>query len=176
MIRRPPRSTRTDTLFPYTTLFRSWIRIRSAVEEEDRNDENTGASPQRASLRRFPPDTGGVKFGLQLFYLLLASCSRTPNDSERSAQSMANQAAESSPSDDKIVTSRTFTCDDESVMIIQLLRNGEIRLHRPPYSDPIHLRASGQGNGFEGESVRLTLQGRFASFRDANSTLRCRLE
>src|SRR3546814_8994791 len=24
MIRRPPRSTRTDTLFPYTTLFRPW--------------------------------------------------------------------------------------------------------------------------------------------------------
>src|SRR3546814_14077943 len=30
MIRRPPRSTRTDTLFPYTTLFRS--RSRSAGE------------------------------------------------------------------------------------------------------------------------------------------------
>src|SRR3546814_3646022 len=27
MIRRPPRSTRTDTLFPYTTLFRSHCRI-----------------------------------------------------------------------------------------------------------------------------------------------------
>src|SRR3546814_1442120 len=26
MIRRPPRSTRTDTLFPYTTLFRSFSR------------------------------------------------------------------------------------------------------------------------------------------------------
>src|SRR3546814_9364232 len=26
MIRRPPRSTRTDTLFPYTTLFRSWTK------------------------------------------------------------------------------------------------------------------------------------------------------
>src|SRR3546814_4753775 len=26
MIRRPPRSTRTDTLFPYTTLFRSYLR------------------------------------------------------------------------------------------------------------------------------------------------------
>src|SRR3546814_19526869 len=25
MRRRPPRSTRTDTLFPYTTLFRSWL-------------------------------------------------------------------------------------------------------------------------------------------------------
>src|SRR3546814_6437505 len=29
MIRRPPRSTRTDTLFPYTTLFRSRRRRRS---------------------------------------------------------------------------------------------------------------------------------------------------
>src|SRR3546814_2314389 len=29
MIRRPPRSTRTDTLFPYTTLFRS---------DQDKND------------------------------------------------------------------------------------------------------------------------------------------
>src|SRR3546814_13610997 len=28
MIRRPPRSTRTDTLFPYTTLFRSLPNIR----------------------------------------------------------------------------------------------------------------------------------------------------
>src|SRR3546814_4401379 len=27
MIRRPPRSTRTDTLFPYTTLFRSQPRV-----------------------------------------------------------------------------------------------------------------------------------------------------
>src|SRR3546814_15132104 len=29
MIRRPPRSTRTDTLFPYTTLFRSFQRPRA---------------------------------------------------------------------------------------------------------------------------------------------------
>src|SRR3546814_943132 len=32
MIRRPPRSTRTDTLFPYTTLFRSpQVRILSGA-------------------------------------------------------------------------------------------------------------------------------------------------
>src|SRR3546814_5228673 len=30
MIRRPPRSTRTDTLFPYTTLFRSDFRPESS--------------------------------------------------------------------------------------------------------------------------------------------------
>src|SRR3546814_2235401 len=39
MIRRPPRSTRTDTLFPYTTLFRS--RDRFIVEAE--RGERTGA-------------------------------------------------------------------------------------------------------------------------------------
>src|SRR3546814_11330937 len=31
MIRRPPRSTRTDTLFPYTTLFRSRVPDASSM-------------------------------------------------------------------------------------------------------------------------------------------------
>src|SRR3546814_5226154 len=35
MIRRPPRSTRTDTLFPYTTLFRSRPTCRLAVPREE---------------------------------------------------------------------------------------------------------------------------------------------
>src|SRR3546814_5224224 len=33
MIRRPPRSTRTDTLFPYTTLFRSDVHAHQLVTE-----------------------------------------------------------------------------------------------------------------------------------------------
>src|SRR3546814_12427640 len=33
MIRRPPRSTRTDTLFPYTTLFRSDAVARAHAAE-----------------------------------------------------------------------------------------------------------------------------------------------
>src|SRR3546814_10823708 len=33
MRRRPPRSTRTDTLFPYTTLFRSRLEVLGAVLE-----------------------------------------------------------------------------------------------------------------------------------------------
>src|SRR3546814_3781498 len=32
MIRRPPRSTRTDTLFPYTTLFRSRANLRGETK------------------------------------------------------------------------------------------------------------------------------------------------
>src|SRR3546814_5730700 len=36
MIRRPPRATRTDTLFPYTTLFRSrGAGIQAAVDDGD---------------------------------------------------------------------------------------------------------------------------------------------
>src|SRR3546814_2007770 len=37
MIRRPPRSTRTDTLFPYTTLFRSRPTAASAFRRRGRH-------------------------------------------------------------------------------------------------------------------------------------------
>src|SRR3546814_17043837 len=52
MIRRPPRSTRTDTLFPYTTLFRSTGRTPrgasvdalEALENGDRGLSQPGAA------------------------------------------------------------------------------------------------------------------------------------
>src|SRR3546814_6725407 len=47
MIRRPPRSTRTDTLFPYTTLFRSRQR-RIAFQPDDRVGGLRGAESRRA--------------------------------------------------------------------------------------------------------------------------------
>src|SRR3546814_20501664 len=40
MIRRPPRSTRTDTLFPYTTLFRSVARHEN-IGRDRHADDNT---------------------------------------------------------------------------------------------------------------------------------------
>src|SRR3546814_11191860 len=55
MIRRPPRSTRTDTLFPYTTLFRSVIddqyaqprHVQWLVGGRRRGDLRTGRRGQR---------------------------------------------------------------------------------------------------------------------------------
>src|SRR3546814_8790891 len=47
MIRRPPRSTRTDTLFPYTTLFRS---RRPAAGRQKTSELHRGAL--RKSLRK----------------------------------------------------------------------------------------------------------------------------
>src|SRR3546814_15047572 len=42
MIRRPPRSTRTDTLFPYTTLFRSKYTAEQTRLSADRADDADG--------------------------------------------------------------------------------------------------------------------------------------
>src|SRR3546814_11796560 len=54
MIRRPPRSTRTDTLFPYTTLFRS-----AAVGADDEVAVIEGADADRVALVD-PDDHGAV--------------------------------------------------------------------------------------------------------------------
>src|SRR3546814_17774013 len=56
MIRRPPRSTRTDTLFPYTTLFRSvelWPSQREAAQRStDVTDDLVVALPTSAGRTR----------------------------------------------------------------------------------------------------------------------------
>src|SRR3546814_10345189 len=51
MIRRPPRSTRTDTLFPYTTLFRSPFR-RSYMRS---SGHRAGGTELRDLVRRETP-------------------------------------------------------------------------------------------------------------------------
>src|SRR3546814_8407051 len=53
MIRRPPRSTRTDTLFPYTTLFRSVEVGQQRVDRADAvagEDEDPGLAGERLQL------------------------------------------------------------------------------------------------------------------------------
>src|SRR3546814_8023522 len=52
MIRRPPRSTRTDTLFPYTTLFRS-LRARSPPDPAFPLDRAQGHRVRRRPRHRW---------------------------------------------------------------------------------------------------------------------------
>src|SRR3546814_12540428 len=48
MSRRPPRSTRTDTLFPYTTLFRSdGIDLDRGAERQDRDADRAARMASR---------------------------------------------------------------------------------------------------------------------------------
>src|SRR3546814_14241951 len=55
MIRRPPRSTRTDTLFPYTTLFRSDPRARERCPTRGRYRRPARWRRQAATGGRSPP-------------------------------------------------------------------------------------------------------------------------
>src|SRR3546814_6082781 len=53
MIRRPPRSTRTDTLFPYTTLFRSAGTAAHATDAScprERDSANPAAHGRHGAL------------------------------------------------------------------------------------------------------------------------------
>src|SRR3546814_2797484 len=52
MIRLPPRSTRTDTLFPYTTLFRSRDPHRSRTRGRPPDVRHAGTAPAGASSPR----------------------------------------------------------------------------------------------------------------------------
>src|SRR3546814_3593173 len=73
MIRRPPRSTRTDTLFPYTTLF------RSGVDQLDEGIQRTGRTARNHfgtdCLVQRRPHRGFLLAGqlAQAFYGLLAN-------------------------------------------------------------------------------------------------------
>src|SRR3546814_14955398 len=49
MIRRPPRSTRTDTLFPYTTLFRS---SQTAVSKVAKSSWKVAANPRHGATNK----------------------------------------------------------------------------------------------------------------------------
>src|SRR3546814_16035627 len=68
MIRRPPRSTRTDTLFPYTTLFRScphdcrWLTARPSIPPFRPADLSLAASSDvhATHIERAPSRQGGL--------------------------------------------------------------------------------------------------------------------
>src|SRR3546814_5687986 len=54
MIRRPPRSTRTDTLFPYTALFRSIVQRARPAGGLEHAVATSSASSLPVSLREAP--------------------------------------------------------------------------------------------------------------------------
>src|SRR3546814_16960985 len=77
MIRRPPRSTRTDTLFPYTTLFRSAERAATASADlaAAENAENLREQADKAARDAAKADktkahaSGGSRaIGLRTYY------------------------------------------------------------------------------------------------------------
>src|SRR3546814_20285763 len=81
MIRRPPRSTRTDTLFPYTTLFRSsHLRLsaqRARAAWGQRGPRALLETERRlSSLTRtiHPGELRAMRWVLLVLFVLLAGC------------------------------------------------------------------------------------------------------
>src|SRR3546814_4289776 len=72
MIRRPPRSTRTDTLFPYTTLFRSIHLVYRGLEYFLRFLPGTDCAPELADEynRRVTADYEEIRDFVILHYCL----------------------------------------------------------------------------------------------------------
>src|SRR3546814_13688091 len=69
MIRRPPRSTRTDTLFPYTTLFRSHDKPRHRalclaqfpeIEAKTAHEQNDGHGNRQRRFQKRPEHMLGI--------------------------------------------------------------------------------------------------------------------
>src|SRR3546814_20829008 len=78
MIRRPPRSTRTDTLFPYTTLFRS-----TTVETVETLDANGSLDPvQQAFIDQGAFQCGFCTPGFVMMVKQLLSENPHPDDEE----------------------------------------------------------------------------------------------
>src|SRR3546814_3900623 len=82
MTRRPPRSTRTDTLFPYTTLFRSEERGKAAdqallAQPADALETGRGAQTHQLGQRRIADPAvilqGGEDAPVRLINILIRS-------------------------------------------------------------------------------------------------------
>src|SRR3546814_2965508 len=70
MIRRPPRSTRTDTRFPYTTLFRSLNGIKSVVRHADVVDAFVVSASGSDGAGCFLVDKAASGMSLEAFRLI----------------------------------------------------------------------------------------------------------
>src|SRR3546814_17042428 len=75
MIRRPPRSTLTDTLFPYTTLFRSAV----AVQRQRAIGGREGGTDRAAVHRRDRSAVGALRVGDAVGRVGVAATQARPN-------------------------------------------------------------------------------------------------
>src|SRR3546814_7027636 len=87
MIRRPPRSTRTDTLFPYTTLFRSLPLIPILCSRPSQRTPLAWPSSSRLGTRnsempRLPDGASGKRANTRCRIFSVRSCRSEEHTSE----------------------------------------------------------------------------------------------
>src|SRR3546814_4735857 len=91
MIRRPPRSTRTDTLFPYTTLFRS---NRMQGSTRSRQAGITPAWTNRTSSRRSEEHTSELQSLMRISYAVFCLKKKNRNNIVSAEENRRLQASQ----------------------------------------------------------------------------------
>src|SRR3546814_6079407 len=81
MIRRPPRSTRTDTLFPYTTLFRSHRRAAGARLADPGSHHRRTGMVEPGSASRSEEHTSELQSLMRISYAVF--CLKKKNINKR---------------------------------------------------------------------------------------------
>src|SRR3546814_7003148 len=83
MIRRPPRSTRTDTLFPYTTLFRSpSAQRKSSPPKRSRPSVVTVMTLMSRSSGRSEEHTSELQSLMRISYAVFCLKKKTKNNKQ----------------------------------------------------------------------------------------------
>src|SRR3546814_10869260 len=84
MLRRPPRSTRTDTLFPYTTLFRSKRPVHDAASVRPDGLDTAWLSGRRPDTGRSEEHTSELQSLMRISYAVF--CLKKKKINERRQQ------------------------------------------------------------------------------------------
>src|SRR3546814_11615929 len=95
MHRHPPRSTRPDTLFPHTTLFRSGLLARA----QDDIAEAVRLAPEAPNLLVHAGNVAGISGEIEAAKGLYAKAIRVAPDSDAAKAARAALAANASPPD-----------------------------------------------------------------------------
>src|SRR3546814_1969661 len=115
MIRRPPRSTRTDTLFPYTTLFRAYDDASRLAQAKRVVDAWKAGGREIEPLRIAVPDSPG---GRILYAYVAADFDRIGVPSRRvdaGAAADLKLIDEVTPNDDPLWGLRRLSCRDDTL-------------------------------------------------------------
>src|SRR3546814_6599125 len=100
MIPRPPRSTRTDTLFPYTTLFRSNELLATSAEAISAHRKTSGGRWHPSEPRQLQRENESLQSQLHLVqeelerYFLAARATQKLLEAERAATAEAKRLAQ----------------------------------------------------------------------------------
>src|SRR3546814_3420652 len=88
MIRRPPRSTRTDTLFPYTTLFRSSLLYVSRCYCRRSKDDRSGGRAVGIVQRSDPSAVVNIEWSRTVYGVRMAEATMRSEEHTSELQSL----------------------------------------------------------------------------------------